>query len=240
MSAVKSKEAYIRNLKTRRNNDIHYLQATRNISRLSRQYNHFSNVIGRNLRNDITPQSAIMQHNRDIAKDFNEQSYNALAQASLDDAIRRDQFDERIAHEEFVKDELIRQEKERKAQEKRQMIGAIGQVGGTILGAGVGMMAGNPMAGAMIGSGVGGMLGGVVGNAPKDYQMVVEGLGTTVGGFAHLSHQNTIKKAGDSFNQFIPHLSKLSEQELWGLFQMYQTKNFNGMNEFYETVKVRQ
>jgi len=229
MSASKTQEAYIRDLVTRRNNDIYHLQATRNISKLTKQYNHFSNVFGRNMRNNNAPASAIYEHNRNVAKDFNEMSYNAIAEAGINDIARKEQYDEQISQAEYVKKEMKRQEKEQKDQEKKQLIAAGLKILGT--GAGALLSGGNPMVGAMVGSGIGGMIGGAY---SKDYQMILENLGTTIGGFAHASQLKEIKDTSTSLNQFMPYIHTLTEHEIWTLFYNYQNKNIEGINAMYK------
>ncbi len=237
MSVSKSFDHYINRLKKNRSNNIHYQRTAQNISKLTKPFNHMSNTMSQSMRNNDAPESAKMQLNRDLAKDFNEQSYNMMNEASLKDSEREMNINERIADLQFKKDEAVRAEKDQKKQEKRQMIGTIGQVGGGLLGMAV--SGGNPAVGA-IGAGLGQAIGGVVDkSAPPDYSAVLSGLGDSFRGFSEVSqlkedqefYHSFMSKLGsantsDEIMKLIVEIQQNRPQQLKGLLK---NLNYNGV-----------
>ena len=82
------------------------------------------------------------------------------AQADRSAQERNDQLDTQIAQLEMQRDE-------QKAQQKNAGLKSAINIGSTVLGAGIGAFAGNPLIGAQIGSAVGGIASGFVGGGGK-------------------------------------------------------------------------
>jgi hypothetical protein len=171
-------KAYYHRLGAMRGQDIHRQNASRNISKMTREYNWMSNRMAKSMSQQDAPMSARLQANRDMVGQWSEQVSNIYGDADLQDVARRDDLNREMAQVQLQIDEQKRMEKEEEKAKKNAMITTGVQVAGTI--AGTVLSGGNPMIGSMIGSGLGKIVGGAL---QKDAEMAISGVGDAVTGY---------------------------------------------------------
>lgn len=237
---------YISKLKRNRTNNLAYQQASRNISKMTQPYKHLSQKMTQSLTNNNAPESAKQQLNLDQVRQFNEQSYNIMNEASMQDAERQMGLNEKIADLEFKRDEAVRQEKEQKKREKDEKKRSYMKLGGQLLGAGVGAVAGYATgglsyiaSGAQIGSGILGTAGALAdGGVKQDFESAYQGIADTLGGISEASNLYETKQFNDQLLESLSN-SDMTSEDIRKLMMIIGKGDSNSLKKWNEIMKKR-
>jgi len=220
-SATVAYDNYINRLKAKRSQNVYYDQTARNISRMVMPFREMMNQNSLIMRRDDMPYSTKISATNQMQNSFNQLQYDAYNEASAQDIARREQFDAQIDELKFKRDEVERQEQERKKAEKNATWQAIGTVGGAALGA----LSGNPLmitAGANLG---GGIAGGISALSTGDYAMALDSVGSIVNGASSMMMTYQNQKTADKVSEWLK--TNPSKEELMQGMIALQFGNFN-------------
>lgn len=201
-----SYDHYIHLLKNKRSSNPYYNQTAKNLSKLTKTYRSTNQKMSQAMLNNNAPESAKAQLTYDSARNWNDMSNEQMNNATMQDIQRTDQIDEKIGELEFQKSEAIRIEHERKKLAKQNKSRELLKIGGQVVGAGIGALAGG-LPGAMIGAGMGATAGSLVdGGLPQDYQTAMQGIDDTLKGFANEANLKEEKQFNEGLSKALPYM----------------------------------
>lgn len=165
-----------------------------------------------------------------------QQEIGAREQISLEHDTQLGQYrakmEDKVNEIQFQKDQYDEQKRIAEKQRKKNMIGGIAQVGGTLLGAGVGALAGNPMIGATIGASLGTGASGFITNNPDQ---IVQGGVTLATGIADAMTVGAKKDAMKGLGGII---GQLDEQGLAKAQFLLESGDYEALKEFTSGYRI--
>lgn len=146
----------------------------------------------------------------------------------------RDKMESKVSEIQFQKDIYDQQKKEAEEQRRHNMQGAWVQGAGTLLGAGIGALAGNPMAGASIGASAGTAVSGFISDSPEQ---IVQGGVTLATGIADAM---TLPKKKEAMKGLGSILGQLDEQGLAKAQFLLESGDYDAIKEFVSPYQLEQ
>lgn len=223
-----SYDKYLKRLRQQKTDSSTMDMYSKGANALASTGNYIANKMsGLRLGNTSASARAAMQ--QQAQEQIGQQTSELYTNAMQQQAQQNKQLDAQIMNLQMAQDQYNEQKKKEKQTKGRQLITAVGQLGGAAIGALVG---GIP--GAQIGAGIGQAVGSVAptrGNVPIDIQGAVQGASDAFIGYAgyanEKSMQNKMKMVGSS----MPQIAKMSTEKLGQFIPLLKMTLMNNGSE---------
>lgn len=250
-------DKYLKRLRQKRSDSPYWQAYRRSLSSVSNDTKAMSNSLNGLLDRSGGSVAAVAQAGQDSQERVRDISNQLYTSYSEKEAARRDEIDSRIDTLEFARDRELEAEAQRLKAEKEAKRSGLGksimQIGGTLLGAGIGVASAGTMAplsagliGASIGGGIGEMGGSFIGGNGKmaldniNPEELMSGLGNTISGISSavtLGEEEQLME--DMQSDLVPFFNDLPSSDQAYILSLTQSGNLRGALNYVRKISMR-